>query len=94
MKKLIKILIAPLGIIIFIVAITLLSHEMKNYSYQQIIDTIKAIPSFKVIIALILALSYYLILGGYDVIAFKFIKIPLKFKNILFTCFVSNALGK
>lgn len=93
MKKIIKILIAPLGIIIFIVAITLLSHEMKNYSYQQIIDTIKAIPSFKVIIALALALSYYLILGGYDVIAFKFIKIPLKFKNILFTCFVSNALG-
>lgn len=93
MKKLIKILIAPLGIIIFIVAITLLSHEMKNYSYQQIIDTIKAIPSFKVIIALILSLLYYLILGGYDVIAFKFIQIPLKFKNILFTCFVSNALG-
>lgn len=93
MKKFIKILIAPLGIIIFIVAITLLSHEMKNYSYQQIIDTIKAIPSFKVIIALVLALSYYLILSGYDVIAFNFIRVPLKFKNVVFTCFISNALG-
>jgi phosphatidylglycerol lysyltransferase len=93
MKKLIKILIAPLGIIIFIVAITLLSHEMKNYSYQQIINTIKAIPSFKIIIALTSALAYYIILGGYDVIAFKFIQVPLKFKNVLFACFISNAIG-
>jgi len=93
MKKFLKILIAPLGIIIFVVAIMLLSNEMKSYSYQQILDTLKAIPSFKIIFALILALSYYLILGGYDVVAFKFINVPLKFKNVVFTCFISNALG-
>ncbi|MFA7074475.1 MAG: phosphatidylglycerol lysyltransferase domain-containing protein [Endomicrobiaceae bacterium] len=93
MKKILKIIIAPLGILIFIAAIGLLSHEMKNYSYQQILDTLKAIPSFKIIIALMMALSYYLILGGYDVVAFKYINVPLKFKNVLFTCFVSNALG-
>ena len=81
MKKILKILIAPLGIIIFVVAIMLLSNEMKSYSYQQILDTLRAIPSIKIICALILALSYYLILGGYDVIAFKFINVPLKFKN-------------
>ncbi len=93
MKKFLKFLIAPLGVIIFIVAIVLLSNEMKNYSYQQILDTLKAIPSIKIIFALILALSYYLILGGYDVIAFKYINVPLKFKNVVFTCFISNALG-
>ncbi len=93
MKNILKIIIAPLGIIIFIVAIVLLSNEMKNYTYQQILDTLKAIPSFKILLGLILALSYYLILGGYDVIAFKYIKVPLKFKNVVFTCFISNALG-
>lgn len=93
MKKILKILIAPLGIIIFVVAIMLLSNEMKNYSYQQILDALQAIPSFKIYLALILALSYYLILGGYDVVAFKFINIPIKFKNVFFTCFISNALG-
>lgn len=92
-KRLIKILIAPLGVLIFITAIMLLSNEMKNYSYQEILDTLKAIQSFKIIIALTLALMYYLILGGYDVVAFKYIGIPLKFKNVVFTCFVSNALG-
>ena len=93
MNKFLKILIAPLGVIIFIVAIVLLSHEMKNYSYQQILDTLKAIPSVKITMALILSLLYYLILGGYDVVAFKYINVPLKFKNVLFTCFISNALG-
>ncbi len=93
MKKILKFLIAPLGVIIFIVAIMLLSNEMKNYSYQQILDTLKAIPSFKIIFAAILALLYYLILGGYDVVAFKYINVPLKFKNVVFTCFISNALG-
>ena len=93
MNKFLKIIIAPLGIIIFIVAIILLSNELKGYTYQQILDTLKAIPSFKICLGLILALSYYLILGGYDVIAFKYIKVPLKFKNVLFTCFISNALG-
>ena len=93
MKKFLKILIAPLGIIIFVVEIMLLSNEMKNYSYQQNLDTLKAIPSFKICTALVLALLYYLILGGYDVVAFKYINVPLKFKNVLFTCFIINALG-
>lgn len=93
MKKIIKIIIAPLGIIIFLVAISLLGNEMKSYSYQQILDMMKAIPAFKITIALILALSYYLILSGYDVLAFKYIKVPLKFKNVVFTCFISNSLG-
>ena len=93
MKKILKILIAPLGIIIFIVAIVLLSNEMKSYSYQQILDALKAIPSLKIVFALVLALSYYLILGGYDVVAFKYINVPLNFKNVVFTCFISNALG-
>ena len=93
MKKILKILIAPLGIVIFIVAIVLLSNEMKSYSYQQILDALKAIPSLKIVFALVLALSYYLILGGYDVVAFKYINVPLNFKNVVFTCFISNALG-
>ena len=93
MKKIVKILIAPIGIVIFVVAIMLLSHEIKNCSYQEILSALKSIPSIKIIIALALTLLYYLILGGYDVIAFKYINVPLKFKNVVFTCFISNALG-
>ena len=44
---------------------------------------------------LFLSVLYYLILGGYDIIAFKYInpKTSLKTKDIIFTCFISNILG-
>lgn len=95
MKKWIKIIIAPAGLIVFIAALTLLHNELKNLSYGDIINTLKAIPSGRIFLALCLALTYYLLLGGYDIVAFKYIdaKVPLKPKDILFTCFVSNVLG-
>lgn len=95
MKKWIKYIIAPIGLIIFIAALALLHNELKNLSYTDIINTLKAIPSKRVFAALCLALTYYLLLGGYDIVAFKYIqaKTPLKPKDIFFTCFVSNVLG-
>lgn len=95
MKKWIKIIIAPLGLIVFMAALALLHNELKNLSYTDIINTLKAIPGIRIFIAMCLALSYYLLLGGYDIVAFKYIhaKTPLKPKDIFFTCFVSNVLG-
>ena len=95
MKKWIKIIIAPIGLIIFIAAIALLHNELKHLNYTDIINSLKAIPSARIAIAMCLAISYYILLGGYDIVAFKYIdaKVPLKFKDIFFTCFVSNVLG-
>ncbi|MDR2426891.1 MAG: phosphatidylglycerol lysyltransferase domain-containing protein [Endomicrobium sp.] len=95
MKKWIKFIIVPIGLIIFISALALFHNELKNLSYTDIINSLKAIPSTRVFVALCLALTYYLLLGGYDIVAFKYIdaKVPLKPKDILFTCFVSNVLG-
>ncbi|MDR3256370.1 MAG: phosphatidylglycerol lysyltransferase domain-containing protein [Endomicrobium sp.] len=95
MKKWIKFILVPLGFFVFVGALALLHNQLKNLNYVDIINALKAIPSFKIIIALFLALSYYLILGGYDILAFKYIgaKVPLKPKDVLFTCFISNVLG-
>ncbi|MCL2799761.1 MAG: phosphatidylglycerol lysyltransferase domain-containing protein [Endomicrobia bacterium] len=95
MKKWLKIILVPLGFLIFVGALILLHNQVKDLHYADIINALGAIPSFKIIIALFLALLYYLLLGGYDIVAFKYInaKVPLKPKDILFTCFVSNVLG-
>ncbi|MCL2335171.1 MAG: hypothetical protein FWC57_03805, partial [Endomicrobia bacterium] len=95
MNKWIKIIIAPLGFLVFVGALALLHNELKNLSYAEIMSTLSAIPSLRITAALCLALSYYILLGGYDIIAFKYInaQAPLKLKDILFTCFVSNVLG-
>jgi phosphatidylglycerol lysyltransferase len=95
MRKWIKSIIVSLGFLVFIGALILLHDQLKNLNYADIINALKAIPTLRVTIALFLSLSYYLVLGWYDVVAFKYIglKGPLSSKNILFTCFISNVLG-
>lgn len=95
MKKWLKIILVPLGFLVFIGALVLLHNQLKELSYTDIINALKAIPMFRILIAMCLALLYYIILGGYDIVAFKYIdaKVPLRPKDILFTCFVSNVLG-
>jgi phosphatidylglycerol lysyltransferase len=95
MRKWIKFIIISLGFLVFAGALIFLHDQLKNLNYVDVINALKAIPVLKIAMALFLSLSYYLILGGYDVIAFKYIdlKTPLSFKDILFTCFISNVLG-
>lgn len=95
MQKWLKVILVPLGFLVFIGALILLNNQLKDLSYTDIINSLRAIPALKIVIALGLALSYYLLLGGYDIVAFKYInaKAPLKPKDILFTCFISNVLG-
>ncbi len=95
MRKWIKFIIVPLGFLVFVGALMLLHDQLKNFNYVDIINALKVIPTLRITIALFLSLSYYLILGGYDVVAFKYIglKVPLSPKDILSTCFISNVLG-
>ena len=95
MRKWIKFIIVPLGFLIFIGKLMLLHDQLKDLSYVDVINALKAIPALRITIALFLSLSYYLILGWYDIIAFKYIglKVPLSLKDVLFTCFISNILG-
>lgn len=95
MKKWIKYILVPLGFFVFVGALALLHNQLKGLSYTDIINALKAIPALKIVIAMCLALSYYIVLGGYDIVAFKYIRSnpELRPKDILFTCFVSNVLG-
>ncbi|GHT58281.1 hypothetical protein AGMMS49531_00150 [Endomicrobiia bacterium] len=95
MKKWTKFILLPLGLLTFAGALWILQDKFKDLSYVEIVSSLKAMPVLKIVLASVLALSYYLILGGYDIIAFKYIgsNVLLKPKNILFICFISNILG-
>ncbi|MDR1926505.1 MAG: phosphatidylglycerol lysyltransferase domain-containing protein [Endomicrobium sp.] len=95
MKRQIKVVLLLLGFLFFTGALILLHSQLKNLSYIDIINALKAIPALRIVTALVLALLYYVILGGYDIVAFKYIgsNVSLKSKDILFTCFISNILA-
>jgi len=95
MKKYLKFILVPIGFLIFIGALALLNNQLKHLSYHDIVNALHAIPAYKIALAAALSLLYYLILGGYDIVSFKYInaKAPLKPKDIFFTCFISNVMG-
>ncbi|MDR1400834.1 MAG: phosphatidylglycerol lysyltransferase domain-containing protein [Endomicrobium sp.] len=95
MKKFIKYILIGLSFLFFIMALLFLRNQLKNISYSEIKNALKTLLYSRIIVASFLSILYYLILGGYDIIAFKYInqKISLKPKDIIFTCFISNILG-
>lgn len=95
MKRFIKYIFVSLSFLFFIVALLFLHNQLKNISYSEIINALKTFSCSRITAVLFLSVLYYLILGGYDIIAFKYInpKTSLKTKDIIFTCFISNILG-
>ncbi|MDR2708691.1 MAG: phosphatidylglycerol lysyltransferase domain-containing protein [Elusimicrobiota bacterium] len=95
MKKWFKFILVPIGLLIFIGALVLLREQVSSLSFDQIQEALSSISIWRILLAMCLALTYYLLLGGYDIIAYKYIdpKVPMSARDIFFTCFISNALG-
>jgi phosphatidylglycerol lysyltransferase len=95
MKKWLKFILLPAGFLIFIVALALLNDQLKSISYADIKNAMSDISGLKIAAAMFFALLYYALLGGYDILAYKYIdpKTPLKPKDIAFVCFISNVFG-
>ncbi|MDR1784451.1 MAG: phosphatidylglycerol lysyltransferase domain-containing protein [Endomicrobium sp.] len=95
MKRFIKYILVSLSFLFFVIALLFLHNQLKDVSYSEIINALKTLPYNRIIVASFLSVLYYLILGGYDIISFKYVnpKTLLKPKDIIFTCFISNILG-
>ncbi|MDR0486253.1 MAG: phosphatidylglycerol lysyltransferase domain-containing protein [Elusimicrobiota bacterium] len=95
MKKWLKILLILAGLLIFVAALYLLNSQLKSINPKDVLLALSDISNIKIAAAMLCALGYYMLLGGYDIIAFHHINknVRLKPREIFFACFVSNALG-
>ncbi len=88
MKKLVH-NIAPLfGLILFLIALWILHHTLKEYHYHDIVRRLEELPSEQLLIALGLTILNYLALTGYDALAVRYIQRPLSYGKIAFTSFI------
>lgn len=96
-KKLLHNLGLWLGGILFAISLWVLHHELKEYHYQDIILSLKSIPSARLFFAILLTITSYFILTLYDVLAFRYIQNPLIYRKIVSASFIgyafSNNLG-
>ncbi len=86
-----------IALALFSVALWLLFRELQHYHYHQIARAAHAIPNARIALALGLTLLNYLLLTGYDSLAFRYIGQRLSYREIgpasFFAYSISNNLG-
>jgi uncharacterized membrane protein YbhN (UPF0104 family) len=95
-KKTIKYIFIIFIILILLFAFNLLYKQLTNISITKILYVLKTVPISRIIIALALVIVYYILLGGYDILAIKYLtthKVKIKYSIILLICFISNSIG-
>lgn len=77
-----------LGIIIWLV-----TKELSHYTFADVSKSLSTISKTNIYLAILLTALGYLVISSYDVIAFFYLKYPLKISKILTTAFISYAIG-
>src|SRR5574344_863282 len=79
------------------IAIYFLSGALRAYHYRQIADAFSAIPRTTVLLALAATVISYLVTTGYDILAFRALKLNVPWRKIIpvsFICYAfSNSAG-
>lgn len=78
---------------VVLVMLYFIHHELKTYSLASVKSALASIPSYKLILALFLVILNYLILTGYELLAFNVADIKLEKRKIMFTSFISYAFA-
>lgn len=90
MKERLAAALGPLlGLLLFALAIGILHHELAAYHTGDVLEHLGAIPRSRIACALGLTLLGYLALTGYDALAFRWIRSPLRYPRIAFASFIA-----
>jgi phosphatidylglycerol lysyltransferase len=84
----------PLVIVaLFAVALRVLQDMLTHYRYRDVIGYVNALPRNRVILAVLLTLIGYLVMTGYDTLAFRYIRHPLPYFKIAMASFICYAVN-
>jgi phosphatidylglycerol lysyltransferase len=86
-------LIPAFAVLIFSAALYVISNELRDFRYREVVDYLRALPPLKVLLAIVLAILAYTMLTGYDFMAMQYIENRLDYRRIGFASFVGFALN-
>ena len=86
-----------IGLVLFLTALWVLHRSLANYRYHDFLDSLHSLPTRSIMAALGLTVLNYLVLTGYDTLAFRYIGRSLAYRKIAFASFIgyafSNTIG-
>lgn len=93
MQRIRQILPILLTLSLLCLAIGAIVHELRAYSLQTVLQSLENISKTRKLTALLLTGVGYSIITGYDLLAFRYIRHSLAWGKIMFTSFLSYAIG-
>jgi phosphatidylglycerol lysyltransferase len=78
-----------LGVALFALAIGILHRELAEYHYHDVLAHLRAIPREGTLLALVLTLAGYMALTGYDTLALRWIRSPVRYRRIALASFIA-----
>jgi len=87
--------IAPilLSVVLFGLSIWAISSEFKQYSFQDIVSSVTAIPNSALGLAALLTVLNYVFLTGYDALALQYVRHPLPYRKTALVAVISYAIS-
>ncbi|MGC8495515.1 MAG: bifunctional lysylphosphatidylglycerol flippase/synthetase MprF, partial [Syntrophobacteraceae bacterium] len=82
-----------LGFFLFCLALWVLHHELEQFRYQDIINSLQRVSGKQVVPALVATAANYVVHSWYDTLAFRYIKHSLNYRRIAFTSFIGHAIS-
>lgn len=84
----------PLFILaLFAIALRVLQETLAHYHYRDVIIYLSSLPADQIILAIVLTLAGYLVMTGYDTLAFRYIKQPFPYRKIALASFIGYAFN-
>jgi phosphatidylglycerol lysyltransferase len=82
-----------LALFLFALAILVLYHTLRQYHVQDIAHSLSEIPPHRIWLSIGLTGLNYLVLSGYDALAFRYIRNPLPYRKIALASFIGYAFA-
>ena len=93
LKRLAPFLKPLLILALFAISLRVLQDTLAHYRYREVITYLSSLPVDQIIIAIVLTLTGYLVMTGYDTLAFHYIKQPFPYRKIALASFIGYAFN-
>ncbi len=84
---------AVISLLLFVLALGLLTHELGQYHLHDVAAALQALAPLRLVAAGVLTLLNYLVLGGYDVLGLRVVGHALPYRRTAFASFVSYVVA-
>lgn len=93
LKRLLPFVKPLLILALFALALRALEDTLAHYRYRDVVAYVSSLRADQIILAVVLTLLGYLVMTGYDTLAFRYIRHPLPYRKIALASFIGYAFN-